>query len=72
MAGEIRAGPVQAGDKTQCDRVTASTKNDGYSRGRCLGCHGHGGAGGYDYGHAAADEIGCQRSLPISSAAASR
>jgi hypothetical protein len=32
-AGEVRARPVQAGDKTQCNRVTASAKNDGYGRG---------------------------------------
>ena len=41
--------------------VTGGRKNDGYVRGRCLRRQRSGGAGGYDHGYAAADEIGCQR-----------
>jgi hypothetical protein len=61
VAGEVRAGPVEAGDKTQCDRVTACGKDDRYGGGRCLRRQRCGGAGGYDHGYAAADEIGCER-----------
>jgi hypothetical protein len=34
LTGEVRAGPVECGDKTHCDRVTAADKDDGYGRGR--------------------------------------
>ena len=64
-AGDVRAGPVEAGDKTQCDRVTAGAKDDRYGRGRCLRRQRCGGAGGYDHRYAAADEIGCKRRQPI-------
>jgi hypothetical protein len=57
-AGEVRAGPVEAGDETRCDRVTAGEKDDGNGRGRCLGRARYGNGGGYDHGDAAADEIG--------------
>jgi hypothetical protein len=58
---EVHAGPFEAGDKTHCDRVTAGQKDDRYGRGRCLRRQRCGGAGGYDHGYAAADEIGCER-----------
>jgi hypothetical protein len=64
-ARDIRARPVKAGDKTQYDRVTASTKNNGYGRGRCLRHDRCTGAGSYDYRDAAADEIGCEYRQPI-------
>ena len=38
MAGDVRAWPVEAGDKTQRDRVSAGSKYDRYGRGRCLRC----------------------------------
>ena len=63
--GEVRAGPVEAGDKTQCDRVTAPAKDDGYRRGRCLSRQRCGEATGNEHGYAAADEIGCERRQPI-------
>src|SRR6516165_5979508 len=65
MAGEVRAGPVEADDKTQCDRVTAGGKNDRYGRGRCLRRQSCGGGVGYDHRYAAANEIGCERRQPI-------
>jgi hypothetical protein len=65
LPGEVRAGPVEAGDKTQCDRVTAGVKYDRYRRGRCLRRHRCGAADGYDHGYAAADQIGRERRQPI-------
>src|SRR5262249_27577881 len=59
-AGKVRAGPVEAGDKTQCDRVTAGDKDNRYGRGRCLCRQPLGGAADYDHGYAAASEIGCK------------
>jgi hypothetical protein len=56
---------VEAGDKTQCDRVTAGEKDDGYGRGHCLRWHRWRGAGRYDHRDAPADEIGCERRQPI-------
>ena len=64
-AGDVRAGSVEAGDKTQCDRVTGGDKDDWYGSGRCLRRQRCGGAEGYDHSHAATDEIGCQRRKPI-------
>jgi hypothetical protein len=56
---EIRAGTVEAGNKTQCDRVTAGGKDDRYSRRRCFrGPRCLAGAG-YDHRNAATDAIGC-------------
>jgi hypothetical protein len=60
-AGQVPAGPVEAGDKTRCDRVNAGGKDDGYGRGRGLCRQRCGGAAGYDHRDAAADEIGCER-----------
>jgi hypothetical protein len=60
-AGDIRAGPVEAGDKTQCDRVNGGTKDDRYHRGRGFRRQCWVGPGGYDHGYAAANEIGCKR-----------
>ena len=65
VAGEVPAGPVEAGDKAQCDRVATGAKDDGYGRGRCLRRPRCGGAGGYEYRYASADEIGCKRREPI-------
>ena len=59
--GDVAAGPIEAGDKTQCDRVGVCDKDDGY---RCCpyfrrqrrGC-----AAGRDNRNAASNEIGCKR-----------
>jgi hypothetical protein len=60
-AGEVRAGSVEAGDKTQCDRVSAGGKDGWNRRGRRLHRKRCRGAGGYDHRDAAADEFGCKR-----------
>src|SRR6516165_4201037 len=65
MAGEVRAGPVEAGDKTQINRVTAGGKDDRYGGGRCLCRTRCGEAGGKDHRYAAADEIGYKPRQPI-------
>ena len=52
------ATPVEAGDKTQSDRVSGGNKDDRYNRGRRLRRQRCGDAGGYDYRYAAAYEIG--------------
>src|SRR6516164_912198 len=62
---DVRTGPVEAGDKTQCDRVTAGGKDDGYRGGRFLSRQRCGGVCGYDHSYAAADEIGYKRRQPI-------
>jgi hypothetical protein len=64
-AGQVPAGPVETGDKAQPDRVTADGKDDRYGRGRWLRRQRRGGAGGYEYRYAAADEIGCEHRQPI-------
>ena len=64
-AGNVPAWPVEAGDKTQCNRVNAGGKDDRNGRGRCLRRQRCGCAGGYDYRDAAADEIGRKRRQPI-------
>jgi hypothetical protein len=46
--------------KTRCDRVTARAKDDGYAGCRRLRRPRYGDGGGYDYGWAAADEIGSE------------
>jgi hypothetical protein len=63
-AGNVPAWPVEAGDKTRCDRVNAGDKDDRYGRGRCLRRQSCGGAGGHDH-RDAAGEIGCKRRQPI-------
>jgi hypothetical protein len=64
-AGNVRTGPVEAGDKTQCDRVNAGDKDDRYGRGRCLRRQSCGGTAGYDHRYTTADEIGCKRGQPV-------
>jgi hypothetical protein len=64
-AGNVPAGPVEAGDKTRCDRVNAGDEDDGYGRGRCLRRQSCGCAAGYDHRYTTADEIGCKRRQPI-------
>ena len=64
-ARDVGARPVEAGDKTQCDRITTSVKDDWYGRSSCLRRQGSGRAARYDHGYAAVDEIGCERRQPI-------
>src|SRR6516162_11608499 len=56
---------MEAGENSQCDRVAAGGKDDGYGRGRCLRRQSCRGAAGYYHRYAAADEIGCKRWQPI-------
>jgi hypothetical protein len=67
VSGMVRpsAGPVEAGDKTYCDRVTAGGKDDRYGRGRDLRLQRCLGVDGYDHRYAAADQIGCKRRQQI-------
>jgi hypothetical protein len=64
-ASDVRAGAVEASDKSHRDRVTAGDKDDGYGRSRCLCRQGCEGATRYDHGYAAADELGCKRAEPL-------
>src|SRR6516225_6402138 len=65
MTGNVPAWPVEADDKTDCNRVSTGTKDDRNGRGRCLRRQGCDGVEGYDHGYAAADEIGCERRQSI-------
>jgi hypothetical protein len=60
-------GSIEAGDKTQCDRVTADTKDNRYCRGRCLCRQRYLVAADYDHRYAVAHEIGCERRQLINS-----
>jgi hypothetical protein len=64
-AGEVCAGPVEAGDKTQSDGVPAGGKDDWYGHGRCLRRQRCLGGASYDYRYPAADEFGCKRRQSI-------
>jgi hypothetical protein len=60
-AGQVAAGPGEAGDKTKPDRILADHEDDGDRRGRCLGRDRRRGArAGNDHGDPAANQVGCQ------------
>jgi hypothetical protein len=61
QAGRIAAGPIEAGDQTQPDRIIASNKDDRNGRrGRLGGESRRGTAGRDDQRDLAANQIGCQ------------
>jgi hypothetical protein len=65
-AGDVAARPIEAGNKTKLDRVSANAKNDRNRRGRCFGRKWHCRAARRgDDGHPAADQIGRQFRQPI-------
>jgi hypothetical protein len=65
-AGEIAAGPSEAGDQACCNRVGAGVENDRDRRGRVLRRERRSvTALGHDHVDLAGDEVGSQRGQPI-------
>ena len=65
-AGDVAAGPVEAGDKAEFDRIAAGGEHHRNGSGGVLGRHrGGGAAGGGDQRHLAADQLGGEVRQPL-------
>jgi hypothetical protein len=63
---QVAAGPGEAGDEAQLDRVFGDRKHDRNRGGRGLGGDGRGGAAARDNGRdLSADQIGCHGRQPV-------
>jgi len=64
--GEVAAGPIEAGDEVEFDRITADIENDWNRGSRCLDSQCSGGAPGHDnYRNLALNQISRERGQSI-------